>query len=468
MLLWHRPYLRLVTLTPLEFHEDAISLSGLTGTRLKCDVIGTYYPFWWKITSGGKAENYQKVTSIVELNAATGEVYIKDSGEIVLGSAGHALELKVNHLNENDVDTGNLKIVLVEDNQECYAGLKRVVKRRWSQVPIEMTEGPISENSSNIYLFNDTLDGALKSLEALELGNAIFYFDPLRSVSWNTVERVARNRMNVPFQTGTEFIIFLFTSDWFLGRGDDFSPLPNNMNENTWNNGENNSVADADALFGGQEWRKDILTSQTIEDKEKTLLSLYTRRLCSWFRYVLPMPFNPKKDQIFHLILCSNYEAGVLRTKGAYSSKTLNLPYQPDNAAAYQRFTRLHPETMKNLSGRQKSLEWKILWKVIRNHEGGTCDCYCRDFRENEPNVEKNQKAIEWLQSKGYLVSFEIGNAWQSPLNRYRIDWKVVRQNLGVNPPSELHPLSPEEFAQTEMGKVYEALKKWRQAVSQN
>ncbi len=179
-----------MTLTPLEFRGDAISLSGLTGTRLKCDVIGTYYPFWWKITSGGKAENYQKATSIVELNAATGEVYIKDSGEIVLGSAGHALELKVNHLNENDVDTGNLKIVLVEDNQECYAGLKRVIKRRWSQVPIEMAEGPISENSSNIYLFNDTLDGALKSLEALELGNAIFYFDPLRSVGWNTDQAV--------------------------------------------------------------------------------------------------------------------------------------------------------------------------------------------------------------------------------------------------------------------------------------
>lgn len=240
-----------MTLTPLEFHEDAISLSGLTGTRLKCDVIGTYYPFWWKITSGGPTEKYQKITSIVELNAATGEVYVENSGETVLGSGGHALELKVNHFQDNDKDTGNLKIVLVEDNEDCYVRLKRVIRRRWSQVPIEMAEGPISVNSSNIYLFNDTLDGALKKLEALELGNAIFYFDPLRSVGWNTVERVAKDRMSRPFQTGTEFIIFLFTSDWFLGRGADFSPLPNGLNENTWNEGEKDSVADADVLFGG-------------------------------------------------------------------------------------------------------------------------------------------------------------------------------------------------------------------------
>jgi three-Cys-motif partner protein len=456
-----------VTLTPLEFVKDAISLSGLTGTKLKCDVIGTYYPFWWKITSGGKRENYQRVASIVELNAATGEVYIRDTDETVLGSAGHALELKVSHLQDVDIDTGNLKIILVEENPDCYARLKRVISRRWKEVPLEMTEGPISENSSNIYLFNDTLDGALTRLKDLKLGNAIFYSDPLRSVGWNTVERVARSRIKSPFQTGTEFIIFLFTSDWFLGRGGDFSPLPNDLKENTWTGGEKNSVVDADALFGGQQWRKDVLTTQSLENKENTLVTLYKHRLCSWFRYVLPMPFNPKKNQLFHVILCSNYEAGVLRTKSAYASKTLNLPYKPDNTEAYGRFIKQHPETTANLSGRQKPLEWKILWKVIKNHEGSTCDCYCKDFRENEPEVQRIQNAIEWLQSEGYLVPFEIENAWLSPLNRYTLDWKVIKQSLGVIPPSELHPLSPEEFAQTGMGKIYELLKKWRQAVSQ-
>ena len=37
----------------LEFINDAISLSGLTGSKLKSEIISEYYPFWWNITSGG-------------------------------------------------------------------------------------------------------------------------------------------------------------------------------------------------------------------------------------------------------------------------------------------------------------------------------------------------------------------------------------------------------------------------------
>lgn len=83
---------------------------------MKCDVIGIYYPFWWKITSGGKSGEYQKTTSIIELNAASGEVYIKDTHETVLGSAGHALNLKINHLNDDEIRTDNLKVILVEED----------------------------------------------------------------------------------------------------------------------------------------------------------------------------------------------------------------------------------------------------------------------------------------------------------------------------------------------------------------
>jgi len=68
----------------LEFKGDAISLSGLTGTKLKCDVIGEYYCFWWNITSGGDSDRHRFPTAFVELDAATGEVYIKDTDETVL------------------------------------------------------------------------------------------------------------------------------------------------------------------------------------------------------------------------------------------------------------------------------------------------------------------------------------------------------------------------------------------------
>jgi len=47
------------------------------------------------------SRNYQNSTAIVELNAATGEVYIEEIQQTVLGSAGHVLDLKVKKPSEN-------------------------------------------------------------------------------------------------------------------------------------------------------------------------------------------------------------------------------------------------------------------------------------------------------------------------------------------------------------------------------
>lgn len=459
--------LKTVNPTPLEFVRDAISLSGLTGTRLKCDVIGAYYPFWWKITSGGKREDYQKLTSIVELNAATGEDYIKDTKETVLGSAGHALELKINHLGDENIKTNSLKVVLVEDHQGCYDHLKRVIQRRWSSVPIEEAEGPVAQNSSNIYLLNNTLDDALNRIDAIQLGNAIYYFDPLRSVRWEAIERVASKRMRSVFQTGTEFIIFLFTSDWFLGR-EDFAPLPCSRTGSSWADDEKTTVSDADALFGNKDWRPFLLNKKPIETKEEILVWLYKHRLYKWFRYVLPMPFNPKKNQLFHLIWCSNYEAGIVATRSFFTSRTLNPPYRPDNKVAYDNFLKLHPKTRYNVSGRKRPLEWLLLWKLIKNHERGICDCYCKDFQENEQDVESIERVLKWLLDNGYLKRLHIENAWEFSMNRYQLNWKTVRNNLGIDPPEDLKPLSPEEFTEIEkqkMQKNKEVLEKWKQFI---
>jgi hypothetical protein len=178
------------------------------------------------------------------------------------------------------------------------------------------------------------------------------------------------------------------------------------------------------------------------------------------------MPFNPKENQLFHLILCSNFETGVRRTKDAYTTKTLNKPYKPDNAKAYSRFVKLHPETITYLTGNRKPLVWKILWKVIRSHEGGTCDCYCRDLRKDEPYIPRLASALGWLKDKGYLLRIRVHEQWRFPI--YKLNWNVIRHNLGVNPPPKLQPLTPEEFSQTEMGQFLEAIKKWKQALSKH
>ena len=57
----------------MDFKEDAIVLSGTTGTKLKCEILGKYYPTWWGITSGGEGRENRLPTSIVELNAGTGD-----------------------------------------------------------------------------------------------------------------------------------------------------------------------------------------------------------------------------------------------------------------------------------------------------------------------------------------------------------------------------------------------------------
>lgn len=178
------------------------------------------------------------------------------------------------------------------------------------------------------------------------------------------------------------------------------------------------------------------------------------------------MPFNPKDNQLFHLILCSNYEAGVNRTKNAYASKTLNPIYRPDNKLAYKKFISLHPETIKKIKGRRKPIVWKVLWKAIKGHEDGICDCYCRDFKEDHPSPRFIHMALEWLKKRGYLGYFDIENAWGSELDRYIVNWDIVGQKLGVYPPPGLYPLSPEDFNKTDMGKFLELIKNWKQSIA--
>lgn len=433
----------MVVVTPLEFVKDAICLSGLTGTKLKCDVIGEYYPFWWSITSGGPNRKHRYSTAIVELNAATGEVHIRDTRHTVLGSAGHALELKV----KKHPHTRNLKVVLIEEHPDCYTHLRNVIRRRWPSILVNEAEGLAAPDSSNIYLFHKTLDEALEAIGDFNLGNALYFFDPLRSVEYSTIEKVASKRMDYFFKTGTEFIIFVFTSDWFLGR-DHFAPLPRTPKIKTWTKKEKKTVSEADSLFGNKDWRSQILTQDPINEKEKVLIELYKNTLRRWFRYVLPLPFNPKKDQIFHLILCSNFEIGVRATRNFYGSKTGNPKYAPNNRNAFRAFKDLYPETFSGLTGRRRPLQWRVLWATIIQHEEGVCDCRCRDLIDIEPNLRKRQLLLRWLRDREFLDPSNVENAWDVSIRQYKLNWKVVKEKLAVDPPPPLEPISSEHVGE--------------------
>lgn len=424
----------------MEFHGDAIVLSGVTGTMLKCEVLGKYYPKWWSITSGGKVKANRLATSIVELNAGSGEDYIEETKDTILGSFGHALRLKL----EGEA-TPKLKVLLIEENQECFDHLKNVIRRRWSGADLQAAEGPQERNNTGVYLLRKTLDEAIETIEPISLGNSLFFFDPLLYTPWKEIERVAQRRIKFYYMSRTEFVVFLFTSDWFLGRPKlGLAPLPQHLDRTQWSTEEEASVSKMDDLFGMTSWRKEILSGNSVEAREAELVSAYKTRLHRWFRYVLPMPFKPKPNQLFHLFMCSNYELGITLTRRFYEGETGNEPFSPDNAAAYSKFKKLYPRAVANYTGHQRPLVWKTLWAVIRNHEEGLCDIRCDDLRGFEESWQARLAALQWLEIVGYLRKHEPEtDAWQDTVPMYKLDWEIVKKNLGIEPPKELLPLEP-------------------------
>jgi len=423
----------------MEFHGDAICLSGIAGTFLKSQIIGQYYRFWWQITSGGPRGGYRIPTAIIELNAATGEIYIEEKDSVILGSAGHALQLKEELDNPN-----NLKIVLIETDSDCYYHLKNVIRTRFDTFPVEICEGPIDRNTTNVFLFNLDLDQALREIEKMKLGLSIFFFDPLRMIKWSAIENVARNRISTYYETGTEFIIFLFTSDYFIGRND-FTAFPTHQNEKDWSDEERASVEEADLLFGDQSWRIPILNSDPLANREWHFIWAYKNKLHKWFRYVLPLPFNPKGEQIYHLIVCSNFEAGIRQTRDQYRSLMQIPKYQPDNKLAYRNFKGKHPGISSRYTGKSKPIEWKILWKIIKQ-EAGIRDMNCSDFSKDEPDPTNRKNALLWLCDHGYLNEVDFETAWSNDIAKYCLNWRVVEERLEIHIPPQLIPISPQNI----------------------
>ena len=180
-----------------EFHNDAIILSGVLGTELKSKILYKYYRVWWKITSGGKRNNYNWETSIVEMNAATGEIYIPERKYTILGSAGAALQLKF--YNEK-VRNPNLNLILVENNEECVYHLKNVINRRFPRAIINDDPSCLDTNVNQCVLIRRDVDEAVKTVNDLNIGGrTIYFFDPLLAIDIVPVIEVYNNRVKSPF-----------------------------------------------------------------------------------------------------------------------------------------------------------------------------------------------------------------------------------------------------------------------------
>jgi len=105
----------------------------------------------------------------------------------------------------------------------------------------------------------------------------------------------------------------------------------------------------------------------------------------------------------------------------------------------------LYPELFKGLSGKERPLPWKVLWKIIVQHEDGVSDKHCKDFKELNNNNNIIQISLDWLCAHDYLYICSSSNHWGDQIQQYVLNWNTVKEKLEVNQPIDFRPVSQEQ-----------------------
>jgi hypothetical protein len=98
------------------------------------------------------------------------------------------------------------------------------------------------------------------------------------------------------------------------------------------------------------------------------------------------------------------------------------------------------------------------IWRTIKYHEEGICDYLCRDFFDIEPDTQLVKSAVEWLYEKNYLAELPVSSAWGKQIKQYWLNWDKVKKALSIERPTELKPVTSEEFVKIQWRKLFEAL----------
>jgi len=237
--------------TVADIERHALKLSGYTGTVLKTEVIAEYYSFWQRVTSGGSPRRHMNPTFIIDMNAGSGLLRVEEDPQIVIyGSAGHALELK---FDSGKTISANLTIMLVEEDTGIRDGLMEVIRTKWPEAALSHTgDGRYQSSDGRVTLFKSARDLMKHTEDGAISGNCLFLFDELLATEWTILDNIASARVSRPYKTGTEFLLFFFTSDWITGRHSellDIDPLPTTRNMNQWSGGQNEAAMVADRLY---------------------------------------------------------------------------------------------------------------------------------------------------------------------------------------------------------------------------
>lgn len=426
---------------PLEFVGDAIALSGEYGSKRKTEIISVYYRFWLSVVARNR---YVSAANIIEMDAGTGELHFKDTGTTSLGSAGHALDLRYN---STVAYAKKLHIVLVEEDIECKTRMDNVISRRWPKATLTTKIGKMHiSQDMNVTRFDRVDDFLKQTSNGADFGISLFYFDPLLSVDWKLLDGIAKARIVEPYKTGTEFLVFFFTSDWLTGRKDPyFHILPRFNDESKWTSAEKESGDIADQTFGCRDWLSIVASSKTRELMESELVNLYKNKLRKWFRFVIPLPFVPKSGQIYHVFCCSNYDVGMGVVRSIYTEYMQPYGLEADNVSTFQEFKNQHTSLISKYGRRKKPPEWRILWHVMRNCPDGLCDTKCENLQKIAGGAQELENAINWLDKQGYLLRIKVRVwPWSKPqFPIYEINWTTAKTKLNVERPAPPTPLKP-------------------------
>ena len=440
---------------PSKFHEDAIVLSGVTGTLIKTSIIGKYYKFWQSVVSGGKKHHFKFPSTIIELNAGTSEVYIEGIAHTTFGSAGHALHMKYGP--ESSEEVNYLTIILVEESPECLKRLINVILRRWPNTRLmKVNTGDYSfyfAKDMSLFIFDSYEKIPLEAFKGRTLGNCLLFFDPLRATDWNMIENIAYQRIYEPYLEGTEFIIFLFTSDWIRGRQSLLS-LPSTSEETLWSEKQKRTVVEADIAFGDRNWLSIFKTGKTSNELENNLVKYYCNKLHRFFRFVIPLPFSPKKTERYDLFFCTNHLTGANSICDFYRRTFLkffgnNFPHIQNlqESELFLKFKELYPDTS------QLNRKWEILWCFLHAYPESILDQYERSLREETlESPQKIARILEWLEKKGFIQQICVDDwTWfnRGRFPQYIANWKIIRRRLVLKKPEKFQPIDPETIKRT-------------------
>ncbi len=333
----------------------------------------------------------------------------------------------------------------MEKDEKCIEHLKNTIKRRFPTAKINDDPSCIEDDIHQCVLIRRNVNEAIDTINSMDIkGLTIYFFDPLLSIDMAPLRSVYERRIKTPFFTGVEFIIFFFTSDWIYGR-ENFQRLPNNLNLDTWNSEEQQTVNSLINVLGDNLWLKSILTNEDPAVRMRKLINEYRERLLKMFRIVVPMPFVPKNKQTYHLIFCTNYFAGANIITRFYKNAT-NNEWSPDHKIYYKKFRKLHESEVNLPDSNKRPLEWRILWRIIRNYRFGKFDDYCRDLRKLERNSAKFFRILKWILKKGYIKRYIFFEEETRSKPRYELNWLIITKDLGLEEPPSLNPLKEENF----------------------